>query len=239
SRYFIGADYADEFAHGLLNLEENWRGPLLTNTTVYSHHLMFQQMESSASPEMLLNWRFQQALYRSYYDAYTRSRLIYESQLEESALQALRRARERGSLASMDLARSILVRSMDEHISPDWRLRIFELASALFQSTRAQLSVRKYFAIDTIRGANLDLVDYPLNNRLWLEAQFERISKLDLEEERLEELTDILNWQNPGPGGFYDDLGDVTNQPHLVRNLDYEKDPNGYFTPFIGHAGAY
>jgi len=239
SRYFIGADYADDFAHGLLNLEENWRGPLLTNTTVHSHHLMFQQMESSASPEMLLNWRFQQALYRSYYDAYTRSRLIYETQLEESAMQALRRARERGALASMNLARSILDRSKEQHISPDWRLRIFELASALFQSTRAQLSVRKYFAIDTIRGANLDLVDYPLNDRLWLEAQFDRISKIDSEEGRLQEIAGIVNWQNPGPGGFYDDLGNIANQPHLVRNLDYEKDPNGYFTPFIGHAGAY
>src|SRR5690606_18092077 len=238
-RYFIGTDHADDFAHGLLNLEENWRGPLLTNTAVYSHHAMFQQMEAAASPAMRLSWRFQQALYRSYYDAYTRSRLIYETQLEESALQELRRARELGSLVAMELARSILQRAATERVSTDWRQRVFELASALFQRTRAQLSVSKYFALDTIRGANLDLVDYPLNDRLWLTAQFDRIAALDSEEERLTELAHIVNWRNPGPGGFYDDLGDVDNQPHLVRNLSYEKDPNGYFTPFIGHAGAY
>jgi len=238
-RYFIGADHADDFAHGLLNLEENWRGPLLTNTAVYSHHAMFQQMESAASPAMRLNWRFQQALYRSYYDAYTRSRLIYETQLEASALQELRRARELGSLVAMDAARAILQHAVTERVSTDWRQRVFELASALFQSTREQLSVSKYFALDTIRGANLDLVDYPLNDRLWLTAQFDRIAALESEEKRLTELARIVDWQNPGPGGFYDDLGDEDNQPHLVRNLSYEKDPNGYFTPFIGHAGAY
>ena len=30
SRYFIGDDYADDFAQGLLALERNWQGPLLT-----------------------------------------------------------------------------------------------------------------------------------------------------------------------------------------------------------------
>ena len=33
-RYFIGPDMADAFAQGLLALERNWRGPLLTNAAV-------------------------------------------------------------------------------------------------------------------------------------------------------------------------------------------------------------
>jgi len=31
-------------------------------------------MERAATPQMLATWRFQQVLYRAYYDAYTRSR---------------------------------------------------------------------------------------------------------------------------------------------------------------------
>ena len=47
-------------------------------------------------PRVLANWRFQQALYRAYYDAYVRSRLIYETDLEEQALdRAAQRARAR------------------------------------------------------------------------------------------------------------------------------------------------
>ncbi|MEX0979382.1 MAG: hypothetical protein WDZ48_11040, partial [Pirellulales bacterium] len=73
-RYFIADALADDFAQGLLGLERNWQGALLTNEEVYVTLARFQAMETSASPELLANWRFQQALYRAYYDAYVRAR---------------------------------------------------------------------------------------------------------------------------------------------------------------------
>ena len=84
---------ADDFAHGLFALEQNWRGPLLTNGSVETTLQQFRALERRASPQVLANWRFQQALYRAYYDAYVRSRLIYETDLEERALDRLRQAR--------------------------------------------------------------------------------------------------------------------------------------------------
>ena len=41
-----------------------------------------------------------------------------------------------------------------------------------------QLSVARYQAIAVGRGANLDTIDVPLNNRLWLKAQFAALRKL-------------------------------------------------------------
>ena len=61
SRYFIGDEYAEGFTQGLLALEQNWRGPLLTNSGIETTLLQFQKLEQSASPAVLLNWRFQQA----------------------------------------------------------------------------------------------------------------------------------------------------------------------------------
>ena len=52
---------------------------------------------------------------------------------------------------------------------------MFELAEALFQSIRMQLSVPRYKAISVDRGANLDTIDVPLNNRQWLEQRFAAI----------------------------------------------------------------
>jgi hypothetical protein len=49
-------------------------------------------------------------------------------------------------------------------------------AAALFQSIRMQLSVGRYKAIATERGANLDTIDLPLNNRGWLTARTSRRS---------------------------------------------------------------
>ncbi len=234
SRYFIGDEYEDSFAQGLLALERNWRGPLAVNTGVDATLAQFQSMERASSPETRLNWRFQQGLYRAYYDAYIRRRLLSETAIEESAMDALRSAKATGSIAAMDQARQILDRSLAEHPAETWRARVFELGEALFQSIRMQLSVEKYKAISADRGATLDTIDMPLNSRRWLEARFTEIAKLEYETDRLAAIDEILNWTNPGPGGFYDDLGDPAAQPHLVRGTDYAADPAFLHSAYVG-----
>lgn len=226
ARYFIGPKYEDSFSKGLLALERNWRGPLLSNHGVDVTLQQFQQMEREATPAVLLNWRFQQALYRAYYDAYVRKRLLYETQLEEKALDYLRRAPEMGSITAIEAARQVLQKADLEKPAQDLRRRIFQLAEALYQSIRMQLSVNLYQAISVGRGANLDTLDTPLNSRQWYFNQFERILSLDDEKQRLAELSKLVNWSNPGPGGFYDDLGKVHWQPHLVEEKSYAEDPS-------------
>jgi len=203
SRYFIGDAFTESFAQGLLALERNWHGPLAANTGVDDTLAQFQAMEHAAPPPVLRNWRFQQALYRAYYDAYTRTRLLHETALEDEAMRKLRESRDTAAAAA------ILDRAVREPVAPAWHARIFELAEALFQSIGMQLSVPRYKAIGVDRGATLDTLDVPLNNRLWMES-----APIDT----------ILNWTDPGPGGFYDDLGDPARQPHLVRgsvSLEY------------------
>jgi len=226
SRYFIGPAYEDNFAQGLLALERNWEGPLLTNESVYITLKQFQAMEKAAGPQDLLNWRFQQALFRAYYDGYERRRLIYETELEQQAMEALcGLSGPLGSLAAMDRAEEILDRAITDRVALDWRGRIFELAEALYQSIRMQLSVPKYKAIAIERGAHLDLIDRALNNREWLKKRFSELRALDTEPERLKGIQEIVHWTDPGPGGFYDDLGNLTCRPHLLRGLGPETDP--------------
>ncbi|HLK62201.1 MAG TPA: hypothetical protein VKU19_02090 [Bryobacteraceae bacterium] len=237
SRYFIGERYRDSFAQGLLALERNWRGPLATNTGVETTLQQFQEMERSASPQLRANWRFQQALYRAYYDAYVRSRLLYETQLESQAMFELRNAKTVGPATAMARAEELLDRSAVERVQPAWRARIFELAEALFQSIHMQLSVPRYQAISVDRGANLDTVDTPLNSRSWLKQQFAAIRRMTDEKEQFQSLDALANWTDPGPGGFYDDLGNLTQQPHLVRGLGYEKDPAFLQSSLVGFSG--
>ncbi len=225
SRYFIGANYADGFANGLLALEQNWRGPVVTNYGINVTLQQFQTMERNASPQTLQNWRFQQALYRAYYDAYIRSRAMYESALEDQAMSKLREARLLGSSTAIMQAENLLDKAVTERTAQDLRVRTFELGEALFQSIRMQLSVEKYQAIGVGRGANLNTIDFPLNNRLWLKQRFSEIRKIETEAERQKQIAEIVDWTNPGPGGFYDDLGNLTRQPHLVRSPGFAKDP--------------
>ena len=226
-RYFLSDKLADPFAQGLLALERNWVGPLSTNGAVETTLGQFQEMERSARPVDLLNWRFQQALYRAYYDAYIRDRLIRESSLEIEARRVLRDARNRGSLEALKAAEQILDRTSTEPTSLDRRARIGELAAALFQSIRMQLDVEHYKAIEVGRGTTLATVDWPLNEREWLLGRFAEVRKPDTEPSRLAAIHLFLERTNPGPGGFYDDLGDPSRQPHLLRGPQtYAQDPD-------------
>ena len=171
-RYFIGPDMADAFAQGLLALERNWRGPLLSNAGVDVTLAQFQDLERRASPQQKLNWRFQQALYRAYYDAYLRARLTDETARERRALELLANARSGNPLSAIAAAETALTVEPNARAGAALRARVFELAEALFQSVRMQLSVPRYAAIDAGRGANLDLIDRPITNADWLLKRF-------------------------------------------------------------------
>ncbi len=238
SRYFLGEGYTEAFAQGLLALERNWQGALLTNEGVYTTLYQFQAMERAASPQDRLNWRFQQALYRAYYDAYIRSRLLYEQSLEDQALEILRGAARRGSLTALTDAEAVLDRAVTHPIAADWRARVFELAEALYQSIRMQLSVERYQAIAVERGANLDSIDAPLNNRLWLKQRFAELRQRPQEPDRLQGIEEIVRWTDPGPGGFYDEPGNPARRDHLLTDLDFERDPGTYRSARIGFSGT-
>jgi len=224
TRYFIGARHASTFSEGLLALERNWRGPLADNAGVLDTLKLFQSLERDATPQELTNWRFQQAEYRAYYDAYVHDRLLHETDLEARAVAILSKASDGGSLQAMTEAERVL--SDDGgRVAADLRQRTFELAEALFQSIRMQLSVPRYKAVDISRGANLDAIDLPLNNRNWLLARFAAIRKQGTEAERLQAIGEIVHWADPGPGGFYDDLGEPARSPHLVKGAGFAQDP--------------
>jgi hypothetical protein len=187
--------------------------------------LQFQAMEQAAMPRVLQNWRFQQALYRAYYDAYLRARLIYETSLEEQAWEELRQAPSIGSLRAIERARRVLDQAVDRPVAAAWRTRIFQLAEALYQSIHMQLSVSLYQGQEEVRGANLDGIDFPLNNSPWLLERLDALRELPQETERQAQIQALLHWTDPGPGGVYINLGSGNATPYLVPGLPYEQDP--------------
>jgi hypothetical protein len=254
STYFISQRLADDFAQGLLSLETNWQGPLLTNQGVYTALEQFQSMESRAKPAELQSWRFQMGLYRAYYDAYVRSRLLNEASAENRALSRLAEIRRLGArpyqlevedparqatseiepLVLLDQAEAELDEPLRNPVSQDWRTRVLELGEALFQSIHMQLAVERYQAEAVERAANLDTLDAPLSDAPWLKKQFAEIRRMTSRLEQIRALEAILDRTNPGPGGFYDDLGDLAGHPHLLRGLGPTKDPEFRASSLIG-----
>ena len=237
AHYFLGTSgfAPDRFAHGLLELEHNWSGPLATNESVDATLRGFQQMQDEATSAQKENWRFEEALYRSYTDAYERHRLIAATAREQRALSDLGNSTRSGSNQAIQAASSNLIPdpATTATLLP-LRNEIETLAGLLFHNIGLQLSVKKYGAAAIDRGASLDTVDVELNDRAWLEQQFLHIRTLNSEPERLQAIADILNWGKPGAGSFYDDLGNPSAEPHIVRGPGYPSDPAFFETALDG-----
>jgi hypothetical protein len=235
-----GPALGDRFAKGLSALEKNWDGAILENGGIDETLKLFQTLEREAGPREKRNWRFQQALYRAYYDAYVRMRLKHETAVADAARAKLNEASQIGSAKAMDEAVAILDRGGRTQVGAELRGRVAELAEALFQSISAQLSVPKYQAIEVGRGANLDAIDTPLSDAAWLRTEIAATRQLGDEGARRARLHALVYRDDPGPGGFYDDLGDPLRQPHLVRGPGYDADPAFYVSPLcaFGRGGV-
>lgn len=298
SGYFISDRLRDNFAQGLLSLEENWRGPLLPHGSVETTLEQFQDMETTATPQELQNWRFQMGLYRAYFDAYVRRRLVIETAAEERAMSVLGEIRRVGVrpvpldvggrvveptseldlMMLLDRAEQYLNGPLTDSSPQVLRTRIHELGEALFQSIHMQLSVELYQGEAVERAANLDTLDAPLNDAPWLRQQFAEIRKLAsgqqsnsaarseaqdsagkslpegsrrltgalraqyeamrekeaIYEEQYQAIAALANRADPGPGGFYDNVGDLGRQPHLVLGLGAKRDPEFRQSALIG-----
>ncbi|MCQ6563105.1 alpha-glucuronidase family glycosyl hydrolase [Paenibacillus mendelii] len=235
ARVFIGPDYADSIACGLMAQEENWALPLAVNDQVEITLQQWRQMERHANTHVLGNYRFQMGLLRAYYDAYTKRRLIYETELEYRAKDALRMADQNGSLAALEKMERILGLARAEPVAPDYQLRCQQLADELFAGIGSQLTVSRHYASHPERGAFIEAIDFPLNDIRWLRQQSEIIREEPSEAERLVLIEQLLDRTNPGPGGYYDNLGSPRSASRIESGTLWENDPGYLSSPRIAH----
>lgn len=232
ARYFIGADYTEGVAQGLMALEQNFRGPLLSNEQVQRTLQQWQDMEKNAPAGVLSNPRFQSGLIRAYFDAYIQRRLINETSLERQARNILEGAKTIGSKTAITEAQNTLSLVHEKPVSPELKARCLALADSLFRSFGAQLTVEKHHAMSG-RGNFIDNIDIPLNDALWILDQLNRIEKLNSETERLLAIDQMLHRTDPGPGGFYNNFGNPEAWKHIKAKKTWAEDPGSLEAPRV------
>lgn len=233
SRLFFGPQYKEAGAQAIVDLEKNWRGEVISNDGIDMTLRQWQSLEKNAPLKLLQNPRFQMGLIRAYFDAYTRQRLIYETELEQQARRILTTASTAGTVKAMREAENVLHKAWKESILPDYQLKCQALADSLYKSIGAQLTIRTHGAMSG-RGNFMDLINMPLNDAPYLLDQFKRIEKLPSEVQMLREIDVLLHRTDPGPGGFYDHFGDPESWYRIVPNLPWAEDPGSLQSPRIG-----
>jgi len=219
ARFFFGSSVAESAADGILALERNWVGPVEENGGIEATYSFWKNLETE-HPELSKNWRWQLLVMRSNYDVYVKRRKAYEQKLETEANQVLLQAPKLGTSKAMEMALGLVNKADKEPITNGLRQKIVDLCEALWQSIGLQTSVKKYQASGSERGAILDFIDYPLNNRWWLADEFKKIEKMGTEQEKLARLEVIAKWENPGDGSYYDNISDISKSSHVTTFSD-------------------
>ncbi|TBH70926.1 hypothetical protein [Aquirufa nivalisilvae] len=219
ARYFFGNSVAEAAAEGILALERNWVGPVEENGGIETTFAFWQNLEKN-HPELKGNWRWQQLVMRAYYDTFIKRRKMYEQGLEKEANLILSQAKVLGSEKAMSLALEKVNQAVQRPAAPELRQKVVDYCEALYQSIGLQTSVAKYKASGAERGAILDFIDYPLNNRWWLEDEFAKIRKMADEAAKLERINIIATWENPGPGSYYDNISDQLKGPRVKTKTE-------------------
>lgn len=232
SRLFMDAAVTETAAQGIMDLETNLRGSLLTNEKVEQTLRQWQHLENNASPELIKNFRFQMCLLRAYYDAYIQRRLIREKALEAQAEEVLENATQETVSLAIIQAKMILEKTTEESAGQALKEKCMVLADSLFSSIGAQLTIEKHGAMPG-RGNFIDNIDIPLNNAPWLLDQLAVWEKIEDDAERLTKIKAMLHRTDPGPGGFYDHFGSVQSKYRVVADKTWEEDPGSLQSPRI------
>ena len=240
---FVGHPLVQNVSSIIIGLEQAWIGPLRTNDAVSITQATVAAIESTFRPRHAYNWRLQQLRYRAHYDTFIQIRSRREEWEEATALGILSAGGQTASAAMAAATTVLLGNNSLQALSillaeAAAKAKVEVLAGELFHSIKMQLSVPKYFAEYTVRGANLDTLELPLNNAPYLLKRFDEIKALPLDQQ-LSALDALANWADAGEDGFYDDLGSPGNQPHLVVPKTWEEDPDYYRSPLDARAIAY
>jgi len=200
---------ARDVARGLLLLEENWTGALADNKSTEVALELWKKIAANMGG-VGKNWRLELFLYRAFLDAHIKRKYDLESRCERQAYDALRQAEKIGLSAAIRKARAALARADTQ----------FQSKASFKQRLKAWGLSGKFGDLDKV----LDNMYSPLNDRRWLETKLDAATCIA-------DIKKILNWEDPGPGGFYDNLGCVGQQPHLIRQKSWQEDPGFIYSP--------
>ena len=237
SRYLVGLGpgETDGFAHGLLALEENWRGPLLTNGSVETTLAQFRTLESRARPRcprklavpagtlprVLRRLRPQPVDPR---DRSGRSGALPAARSRRRSARWRRSTRPSGFSTGQTTSRWPPTCGSGSSRWPRHFFRASGCSSVSPCTKRSPSAAVRPSTRSTLRsttGNGCKIVSI-------------RSASSTARRSRRREIDAIINWTNPGPGGFYDDLGDPRRRPHLVMGGPYEKDPAFLHAPMTG-----
>lgn len=209
ARTFFGPEAAEPMAKAIFQLEENLSTPLETNEGI-GRYCQWVREAGDRMPEDLRQhhalWReyLQKGILDLYCQGIMRRQIEVRAQVEKSVAAAL----DSGNLdAGIAEAERLLLENPE---TP-------ELA-ALKEETR--VLGEESDRLHGVRNEGFFNLSQDFAGLGWSKRQLAR-AKPAAEDEKRKALWMIARYEDPGPGGFYDDAGNPARSPHLVYGWPY------------------
>ena len=164
------------------------------------------------------------------------AKLQHELQVEAAVLAIAARAAD-GDTQAAQHALAQPWAGASARTAKAWRLRAFELAFAINKSLGGG-GHWGGMAVLQSQDPTLGLVtiDTPLSDSAYLKAELKEIANLPTEEAKHIALQGIgRGWADPGPGGYYDQLGAIPRSPRLSSGFGDRADPQFLYAPLVSY----
>lgn len=216
ARAHFGPDAAGAMAQAILQLEENLSTPIETNEGI---DVLINALREARKriPDHLFrrDYLWRQYMQKALLDKYIQLAVRRQRALLRSVEDLLRDALDAGAPAdSLDRALHLLGVP-------------YETAEMAALKTEADRLGRESDASFGVRSEGFFNLDQDFIGLGWLRREIAAVRSTPPEGLR-EGIRRIVYYEDPGPGGFYDDAGDPARSPHLVHGWPYG---DGAFSP--------
>jgi hypothetical protein len=222
---WFGPEAAPQMAQAIFQLEENHSTPLATNDGIERYVEMVY-----AAGAMMPEWRMKRDyLWHMYWekgllDYYVQLRLLRQMDSERRVLSALQEGLQKGNVEDA-VTQALTV--LDEDKETNEMRAIRESAIQIGEEGDRRFGVRNegFLNLDT------DLVGLG-----WYSKQLQQ-AKLSNPNTKAKRIREAAYYSDPGPGGFYDNLGEWDSglAPHLVKGWSYSPSHSPAALSFSNH----
>ncbi len=228
-RTWFGPDAAPLMAEAVLQLEENLQeipGKPIAEKEGIDRYYQLVKEAGKKIPAIRVNdrWLWLQYMQKGALDKYIKERVRQQLEIKERVEKHVRKALKRGD---MDKAIDTMLPWLDALEETEELQSLREEAGRLGDESNALFGVRNdgYFTLDH------DFIGLG-----WTKRQLERARAAD-SEEKAALLRMIVAYEDPGEGGFYDNLGTYNVAPNVVFGYPYDHG-QPYVAPMLSEANT-
>ncbi len=223
----ILADYERMFftpAALLKRLELNWQGPPSLEHVLETQIMAVTEWTKVEGSFLMRNARLMQQVYRAHLDLFVVKSLLKQREAVQNATALLSTVDTKNVFT---VIRSALAR-LQTGFPGEPSSEMLMLAAMLFEGSGLQLGYR--FGGRDESGNSLDTANNLITNIGFYNHTLSEILTNSNAVAAVNSVRALLSRTDPGPGGFYDNLGSFLDQPHLLHGSGTtSNDPSFYY----------